>query len=213
MKEAVAVSGFFHAAALTVFFVLSVGKIKPPKAQYVVDLSIGGASLGAPAAAGASPSDFIPFQEEIEDPMLVPSKEKKPEPKSSPAELGSSLKSRSQPALRQGSTMGGQALVGVGSGISNFPFPFYIEAIRKRIAANWDAQFWREQLLERRAQATFTINRDGSVSPPELEEKSGDSYFDSTCLRSIAVAAPFQPLPQGFKADRLRIVFDFEISP
>lgn len=106
-----------------------------------------------------------------------------------------------------------QATIGAGSGISNFPYPFYIESLRNKIAGYWDIAYWRNNLLARKAQVQFTINRDGTVGPAEFTEQSGDSLFDMACLRSVTLAAPFQPLPQGLAQEKLKIVFDFEIAP
>lgn len=75
----------------------------------------------------------------------------------------------------------------------------------------WQAAFWRDNRLERKAQIIFTIKRDGMLAGADIEEKSGDSNFDLACLRGVSQAAPFPPLPEGLP-EKIRVIFDFEIS-
>lgn len=151
------------------------------------------------SSQGDSSSNIERLQEE-EDSLKLPSLKKQ---------------KKAQPILRSngGKTrVGSGTRIGGGGGLADAPYPFYMEAIRRKIANFWDMQYWRDHFLIREAQAVFIINKDGSISSVELSEKSGDPVFDLTCLRSIGLAAPFPPLPQGFEEEKLKIVFDFEIA-
>lgn len=208
MKEGLTYSFFIHTFIALAFALRLLGGPPKPKNYYVVDLSLSSLPAGAAAASGTDPD--IATLKDDENFLETPSSEKpkkssKPAPP--PAAKTPSLKAPSGPSGPARSN------IGMGQGISNFPFPFYIETIQRKIAAQWNSAYWKENYLLRRAQASFLINKNGSIESAELLEKSGDSYFDLACLRSVNMATPFPPLPEGFPSEQLKIVFDFEISP
>ncbi|MBI4668331.1 MAG: TonB C-terminal domain-containing protein [Elusimicrobia bacterium] len=206
MKQGFVFSFLFHSIVAAVFAWHFTSDARAAKNFYTVDLSItGGKMLGGSDQASLS---NIVVPDESEDFLKTPSKSEKPKREEKPS--GPSAPLKSVPGLGAGK---GQAVIGMGGGMGNFPYPFYLETMRTKIAMNWDVKFWRDNLLARRSQVEFVIARDGSLDSSKITERSGDSHYDLTCLRSVNLAAPFQPFPQGFDQQKLRILFDFEIVP
>lgn len=91
-------------------------------------------------------------------------------------------------------------------------YPYYMNALRRKIDENWSppgAGFAeaREVLV------VFTILRDGSVSGAEVEQSSGDMFYDQAALRSVLRATPFPPLPEGYPGQNMKIHFSFFLDP
>jgi len=96
--------------------------------------------------------------------------------------------------------------------LESFPYPFYLDAITRKIANNWNVQEWAVSRLTRRATARFKIKPSGELRGLVLKTSSGDSQFDNACARAIELADPFPPLPVGYTKNELAIVFDFELG-
>ena len=54
--------------------------------------------------------------------------------------------------------------------------------------------------------------KDGSVAAVKVKNSSGDSLFDMTAKRAVSAAAPFPPLPEGFKEKELPILVRFRLQ-
>jgi periplasmic protein TonB len=93
--------------------------------------------------------------------------------------------------------------------VSDFPFSYYLVSVRNAISRNW-----YEPQVTRRTRATiaFRIRRDGTVEDARVESPSGAPVFDQTALRAVLAASPLPRLPADFKADKLGVHFDFEVS-
>jgi outer membrane biosynthesis protein TonB len=64
-----------------------------------------------------------------------------------------------------------------------------------------------------RAEVTFLIRRDGSISGLRLVSRSGSFSFDQDAMGAVEAAArtnAFGPLPQGFTDDVLPVIFSFD---
>jgi protein TonB len=91
-------------------------------------------------------------------------------------------------------------------------YPFYIKALRRKIDENWSppgAGFAQT----RATLVVFTIQRDGSVIGTDIEQSSGDAFFDQAAIRSLQRATPFPPLPPGYSEDNMRIFLSFSVDP
>jgi protein TonB len=97
-----------------------------------------------------------------------------------------------------------------GNGIAgkNFPYAWYAKTVQQRVAAAWDSRDagTRECLM------SFIINRDGSVKSVKTKRSSGDALVDLQARRAIESAAPFPPLPDGFKESTLPVLFRFRLQ-
>ncbi|MEW6682765.1 MAG: TonB family protein [Nitrospirota bacterium] len=91
-------------------------------------------------------------------------------------------------------------------------YPYYMNALKRKINENWSppgAGFAeaREVLV------VFIILRDGSVRGAEVEQSSGDVFYDQAALRSVLRATPFPPLPDGYPGQDMKIHFSFLLDP
>ncbi|MFZ5864047.1 MAG: energy transducer TonB [Nitrospirota bacterium] len=91
-------------------------------------------------------------------------------------------------------------------------YPFYTNALKRKINENWSppgAGFAQT----RATLVVFTILRDGSVRGAEIEQSSGDAFFDQAAIRSVQRANPFPPLPPGYAEESMKIFFSFSLDP
>ncbi|MBN2209361.1 MAG: TonB family protein [Candidatus Coatesbacteria bacterium] len=89
-----------------------------------------------------------------------------------------------------------------------FEYPYYLNLLRGRLSDAWlypaDAASGKGVL---QATMAFRICRDGRVDQVRLEESSKCEIFDRSVLRAVEAAAPFPPLPDGFKKETLGVLF------
>jgi len=91
-----------------------------------------------------------------------------------------------------------------------FPFPGYLNNIVRQIALNFKPRNPNSRL---RAEVTFLIHRDGSVSDFKFVTRSGNYAFDleaRSAVEAVARARSFGPLPGGFPDDVLPVFFRFD---
>ena len=111
---------------------------------------------------------------------------------------------------------GGGPAGGRGADVANvrtegieFPFPVYLQNVVRQIAL----QFRPSPNSAYRAEVSFLIRRDGSVSGLRLVTRSGSFSFDQDAMGAVEAAAranAFGPLPQGFTDDVLPVIFSFD---
>lgn len=91
-------------------------------------------------------------------------------------------------------------------------YPLYMKVLTRKITENWSppgAGFAKAN----EALVVFTILRDGSVRGAEIEQGSGDDFYDRAALRAVQRASPFPSLPDGYPDDTLKIYFSFSLAP
>ncbi len=86
--------------------------------------------------------------------------------------------------------------------LSDFPYPWYISQIRMALWRQWSAQM---PSGNGSSVVVFSILPDGHITDLRTEQSSGDAGFDLTALGAVQDAAPFPPLPTGFKKPFLTI--------
>jgi TonB family protein len=91
-----------------------------------------------------------------------------------------------------------------------FPYPGYLENIIRQVH-----RYWRPPAEKRalRAELSFIIHRDGRVSDIQWIRRSGDPAFDLEARGAIEAAGrqqAFDPLPEDYPRDRLRVSFFFD---
>jgi protein TonB len=94
----------------------------------------------------------------------------------------------------------------------DFPYPGYLNNIVRQIALRFDPPTRNTAL---RAEVTFLIHRDGSVSNVRFLTRSGVYGFDLEAQGAVEAAAnarAFGPLPSGFSDDILPVIFSFDPS-
>lgn len=98
---------------------------------------------------------------------------------------------------------------GVRLDIENFEFPYYLDAIQRKIQQNLFsprlAGVHRLQTI-----VYFKIARNGHVYDIKIRFPSGVLLFNNAALRALKTADPLPPLPDGFTEEYLGVHFVFE---
>ncbi len=236
MTRYVLYSSLIHFLAAVVFAFI-MGRSAEPTAYYGFQFLGGQSGFGsdklepAPAPTTAAPPAPISPEEAApasDDPNRVavakePPKKSEPKPKTPPAKTG--VKGgRGESALGRGDFQGSKTgpVGGVGTSLEiggfgpggggdaskQFPFKWYGELIYKRLWEAWD----RTDAGTRECKVGFVVQRDGSVKSVKIKASSGDSLFDMTAKRAVTAAAPFPPLPDGFKEKELPVLVRFRLQ-
>ena len=183
----------------------------------------GGAPVEAPPApAPEKPKIIKPAEEEPPPPSpkakLLPAKEDKKKPPV-PSVPGPPTKQANQqaaapaaPSAKPGTGgpvgMGGN--VGVGGATfdqPDFNYSYYVERMLVTIGMNW---FKPAESVPISPMIRFRIERDGSISDPQVERSSGLPYVDRAALRAVMASSPLPPLPQEFGGRYLGVHLIFE---
>jgi TonB family protein len=91
----------------------------------------------------------------------------------------------------------------------------YAGVIKERLKANWsyppDA---RNNLIEGRLLAMFSLSKEGALTRLEISRSSGHEILDREAERAIRSASPFPPFPEHITVGRLNIEasFDYRIT-
>lgn len=89
----------------------------------------------------------------------------------------------------------------------DFPYAWYVKILHDKITERWDrhANRGHQPLI------AFEIGRKGEVDPSRVvvKQSSGNRHYDQLAVRSIVEAAPFPPLPDDFRDQRVTIVIQF----
>ncbi len=91
----------------------------------------------------------------------------------------------------------------------------YTNSVRKKIESKKKYPIIARNMgIEGRTRIKLVINKDGSLEKAEILETSGYEILDETALQSIRDAAPFTPIPDELKKNKLElsIYLTFEIS-
>jgi TonB family protein len=91
-----------------------------------------------------------------------------------------------------------------------FQYPEYLNNIVNEIFKRWANPIRGVSRL--RAEVSFTIQRDGTVTDIQVTRKSGVTQFDFAAQGAITKAGreqAFGALPSGFNGESLPIVFSF----
>lgn len=169
--------------------------------------------LRAPAAEEApvrqKPQPAQQAEEEQEPPPPTPSEAPKPEVKEPTQTEEQPTLPSTEPAKaeEEGTDAGNVQIEG-----KAFPFPDYLNNIVNQIRRHWRPPTGKDHL---RAELSFVIRRDGSVTDIEWIQRSGNLSFDLEARGAIETAGrrkAFGPLPDAYPRDRLRVSFYFDPS-
>jgi len=108
------------------------------------------------------------------------------------------------------STQGGLSLGGPGGGFGKL-FPWYVDAVRRRVSSNW-LQATVDPTIQTapRAVIDFEIMRDGTITNIQVMQSSGYSSVDSSAVRAIQSSSPVSPLPGGYTGSYVNVEFWFD---
>ena len=198
-----------------------------PRAVAVRLVQAGTLRGGPPIEAVAEPVPekpkiVKPVEEEPPAPspkaLLLPAKEKEPKKPSSPAPQAKTAahEPASPPAAAASAHpgTGGPAGTGGTAGIGgatfdqpDFHYSYYVERMLVTIGMNW---FKPAESVPISPMIRFRIERDGTISDPQLERSSGLPFVDRAALRAVMASSPLPPLPQEFTGKYLGVHLIFE---
>ena len=219
MRGGWTISLLVHGALLSLLFVTRPHRTIALPGPEVVRVALVDASQipSEPAATPVAPAP-PPDEQGVRLPDMKPKPVAKPAPKK--VERKPTPQTRpTTPAPATSATttlaparVGAAGLVGsMGVDAADFPFSYYLAAVRDRIAANWQPPSGLATGGEPvKATVYFRIVRSGNVVDARLETASGTEYFDRSALRAVMLSDPMPPLPAGFTSGDLGVHFGFE---
>lgn len=108
------------------------------------------------------------------------------------------------PAKQAGKPQGGVAV----NVPQDFKFASYAAVLSDTISRNWNPP---PGARDAKATVAFRISRSGRVTYSDLQEPSGNFYFDQAAMRAILSSSPFPPLPEGYFKDSME--FSVDLAP
>lgn len=179
----------------------------PPPESYRVRL-VAVAAEEAPEREEPRPAE--PDEEEHRPPPPVPTPEPKPRTERPTMEEVEEVPEPSEEPAQAPEE--GDEAVNVQLDGATFPYPEYLNNIIRQINRHWRKPTGGRHL---RAELSFVIHADGSVSGIEWVRRSGNRSFDLEARGAVEAAGArgaFGPLPDGYPRDRLRVSFFFDPS-
>jgi protein TonB len=224
----IAVSAVLHLVVAGAFIVAkpTPAPARPPMYRVnIVAAPPGPRQIGAvtpPSATPPPPDAKPPARADVTPaaPVLPPKtdavpRKRTPPPPATPVPIPPNTKPSTTPPQRAG----GGATGGRGTDVATvrtegieFPYPGYLNNIVRQIALRFDPPTRNAGL---RAEVTFLIHRDGSVSNVRFLTRSGVYGFDleaEGAVEAAATAKAFGALPTGFPDDVLPVIFSFDPS-
>lgn len=125
------------------------------------------------------------------------------------AGAGSAGTGQARPQGGPGGASFGTGTEGVRLDIENFEFPYYLDAIQRKIQQNLFSPRL-DGVRQLQTVVYFRIARNGHVHDLTIERPSGVLLFDNAALRALKTADPLPPLPDGYVEDYLGVHFVFE---
>jgi TonB family protein len=152
--------------------------------------------------------------------ITVESTEKKEEPKEQKPAGNTDIKIKEPkdepkieeaPAQESAGTNIGSGGEGMRLDVREFPFSYYLAALRTRIQSNWFPPYQgARSAISRKAIVYFRIERNGEINNVAVEKSSGDLVFDRAAQAAVMQASPLPPLPFDFPERALGVHFEFE---
>lgn len=113
-------------------------------------------------------------------------------------------------------SMGGQTQGGIGmssgsGGDFGSRFPWYVEAVRRRISGNWlqsaidPGLRWAPRVV-----VTFQILPNGTLANIQVLRPSGNASVDYSARRAVLDSSPVERLPSGYSGSHVTVEFWFE---
>lgn len=185
----------------------------------------GGAAPEVPEKAPEKPKILKPAPpEELPPPpsskaKLLPAKEKEetkrpsvPGPQSRTSSPAQPAPAAAAPSARPGTggPVGTGGNVGVGGATfdqPDFNYSYYVERMLVTIGMNW---FKPAESVPISPMIRFRIERDGTISDPQVERSSGLPFVDRAALRAVMASSPLPPLPGEFGGRYLGVHLIFE---
>lgn len=110
-----------------------------------------------------------------------------------------------------GLTQGGLSVSGVGGGEFGSRFPWFVEAVQRRIGSNWlqstvdPSVRWAPRCV-----VTFQILRDGTATNIQILQSSGTASVDASAVRAVRDSSPMVHLPPEYSGSYVSVEFWFD---
>jgi periplasmic protein TonB len=92
-------------------------------------------------------------------------------------------------------------------------FPYYVDAIKRKVASNWyQQQVESSTRAGSRVYLNFTVSRDGVPNGIRVATSSGSSTLDTSCLRAVQRVDTFGPLPSGYNQSSISVEYYCEYA-
>jgi protein TonB len=92
-------------------------------------------------------------------------------------------------------------------------FPWYVEAVRRRVSSNWIQSSVDPGIrFAPRAVVSFQILRDGTATSIQILRSSGNDSVDRSAVRAIRDSSPFEKLPSGYSGSYVLVEFWFDFK-
>jgi periplasmic protein TonB len=114
-------------------------------------------------------------------------------------------------SMGAGNTQGGMSFGGQGGGDFGARFPWYVEAVQRRVSSNWLQSTVDPGIsFAPRVVATFDILRNGTIVNAQITKSSGNYSVDNSALRAIQNSSPVNALPPEYSGSKVSVEFWFE---
>lgn len=178
----------------------------------------GGGRVQEPVKPEPEPVKEPEVKKPEEKPVKIAAKkpEKKAEPRKEPEKEPEPKKPAAPVGPGQGPVGGGKEGESVEGPVTldvgvDFPFGFYLDAVKNRVSRNWRAPQVRPG-KKPRVIVFFRIDRMGRVKDVAVEQSSGVQMVDRSAMSAIYDSSPLPPLPDGFDGDRLGVHYTFVVG-
>lgn len=108
-------------------------------------------------------------------------------------------------------TAGGLGFSGGAGGEFSAKYPWYVEAVRRRISSNWllatidPSLRWAPRVV-----VTFQILGNGSITNVEIARSSGNASVDNSARRAVLDSSPLERLPADYRGSSVNVEFWFD---
>jgi TonB family protein len=108
-------------------------------------------------------------------------------------------------------TQGGLGFSGEGGGGFGARFPWYVQAVQRRISSNWlQSSVDPSVRWAPRIEINFEISSEGTVGAIQVIKSSGNSSVDTSAVRAIRDSSPLDRLPPGYAGRYVNVDFWFD---
>lgn len=109
-----------------------------------------------------------------------------------------------------GGSQGGLGFSGPGGEFAG-RFPWYVDAVRRRISGNWIQSYVDPNVRwAPRAVISFQVQRDGAILNVQVLRSSGNDSVDRSAIRAIRESSPLERLPSEYGGSHVMVEFWFD---
>lgn len=110
-------------------------------------------------------------------------------------------------------TPGGMGISGTTGGAFGTQFPWYVEAVQRRVSSNWlQATVDPTISWAPRCVVTFEILRDGTATNIQVTQSSGNQSVDESAVRAVRSSSPLDQLPAAYRGSYVNVEFWFDFK-